>query len=63
MLQGGNYDELKKNRRDLWRRLKAAAAIRGITIRKWLEEAIVEKLEREGWGEEQLRSRGSQRNS
>jgi len=62
MLKGRHYDEFRKSRSELWRALKAAAAMRGITIRQWLEEAIVEKLEREGWEREQSRresSRGS----
>ena len=31
----------------LVRRAKASAALRGITLKKWLAEAIREKLERE----------------
>jgi len=47
MVEGKYYDRLKKDKQGLWRQLKAAAALRGITIRQWLEEAIVEKLKRE----------------
>jgi len=47
MVEGKYYDRLKKDKQGLWRQLKAAAALQGITIRQWLEEAIVEKLERE----------------
>ena len=41
----GKTQQLKNSDEALWRQVKAAAALEGITLTKWVEKVAREKLE------------------